>query len=64
MPAPMGKGTTLLEAAGVPAKLPSGSDDPGLVLHPSGPSADALRRFIDAIAKHRHFARELDPPGV
>jgi catalase len=60
----MGKGTTLLEAAGVPAKLPSGSDDPGLVLHPSGPSTDALRRFIDAIAKHRHFARELDPPGV
>jgi catalase len=46
----------LLGKAGIPAKLPSGAADPGLVT-----SVDA---FLTALAKHRHFERETDPPIV
>jgi catalase len=48
----------LMEAAGVPPTLPSGEADPGIV---QGTDVDA---FIAAMAKHRHFARETDPPMV
>ena len=61
----LGAGAGLLENAGVPAKLLNGDDDPGLILDreqddPSG----ALDSFMEAIAAHRAFAREVDPPGV
>ena len=45
-----------------PAK--SGEADPGLLIFDEGGSRAALPRFIEAIARHRHFERELDPPGV
>ena len=48
----------LLQAAGVAPTLPSGEADPGIV---QGTDVDA---FIDAMAKHRHFERETDPPMV
>ena len=44
----------------LPTTLPDGSDDPGLVMARSG---DAASAFIAALARHRHFARETDPPG-
>jgi catalase len=60
----LGRGAALLEAAGIAEALPSGKPDPGLVLAPAGAAAAALPGFIQAIAKHRHFEREADPPPV
>ena len=59
----LGDGKALVENAGVPARLESGEPDPGLLLLDEKAGA-ALPRFIQAIAKHRHFEREVDPPGV
>ena len=53
-----------VESAGVPATLPSGKPDPGLIRLENGPLDDGIAQFIAAIAKHRHFARETDPPAV
>jgi catalase len=54
----LGAGAGLLAKAMVPTALPDGSDDPGLLL-------DApLASFIEALAGHRAFARETDPPMV
>ena len=60
----LGAGCDLVENAGVPAALPNGEPDPGLVLLRKGTSADALPRFVKAIAKHRHHEREMDPPEL
>jgi catalase len=58
----LGAGTSLLEKAGIPAALPSGEADPGLLFGlGKGDSADA---FVAAIARHRHYERETDPPLV
>jgi catalase len=58
----LGAATTLLEAAGVPQTLPSGEADPGVIL---GRLDDAVAdAFIQALAAHRHFARQTDPPRV
>ena len=59
----LGDGKALVENAGVPARLESGEPDPGLLLL-DGDAGEALPQFIEAIAKHRHFAREIDPPTV
>jgi catalase len=59
----VGAGATLVENAGVPAVLPSGEADPGiLVIGPDGSVAEALPLFVKAIARHRHHERETDPP--
>ena len=60
----LGAGTSLIENAGVPATLPSGEPDPGLLLFKEGGAKEALSKFTEAIAKHRHYAREIDPPAV
>ena len=60
----LGAGSDLLENAGIPSTLPSGDPDPGLIFSRDENAAKALRGFIEAIAQHRHFAREMDPPGV
>jgi len=54
---------SLLDKAGIPAKLPSGGDDPGL-LRAAGALANTVTQFVDALAVHRHFERETDPPRV
>ena len=56
----VGRGGSLLEAAGIPYALPDGSADPGLLLDP----ADAPTAFAGALARHRHYARETDPPRI
>ena len=56
--------TALVENAGVPARLESGEVDPGLLLAEKGGAKQALSDFIKAIARHRHFEREVDPPAV
>ena len=59
----LGEGQRLLEAAGIPPVLPDGQPDPGLVFEVKGAKAlaDAV---VAAIARHRHFERETDPPRV
>ncbi len=60
----MGDGSVLLEGAGASTRLLSGDPDPGVLSFEDGGTSAALRDFTAAIAKHRHFAREMDPPLV
>jgi catalase len=61
----VGAAAALIENAGVPAVLPSGEADPGiLIVGPDGSVADALPKFVKAIARHRHHERETDPPAL
>jgi catalase len=60
----IGAGGTLLDSAGAAASLMSGEPDPGVLSFEEGQAGEALRAFIAAIAKHRHFTREVDPPLV
>ncbi|MEA2658673.1 MAG: catalase [Candidatus Binatota bacterium] len=60
----LGVGRDLVENSGVPLTLPNGEPDPGLPQFPDGQIEPALEQFIAAIAKHRHFDREMDPPAV
>ena len=61
----MGIGKDLIEAAGVKVVLPSGELDPGiLVFQDEDFGHDIMPQFIEAIAAHRHFERETDPPKV
>jgi catalase len=54
----------LLAKAMIPATLPDGSDDPGLIGTHSETMPQALAAFKEALAGHRSFARESDPPMV
>ena len=63
----MGASTALMSKAGIPNTLPSGQADSGIVFSSSDQGvspASAVEAFIQAIAKHRHFERETDPPLV
>ncbi len=60
----LGAAEALLEGAGVLPKLPSGNEDPGLLIFDDGEVDAAVAKFVTAIAAHRHFARQTDPPGV
>jgi catalase len=60
----MGEARTLLAKANIPAKLPSGEEDPGLLLVEDDRADKAVTAFAQALAQHRHFARETDPPRV
>jgi catalase len=60
----VGAGATLLAAAGVPATLPGGVPDPGLVGTAPADLQAALAAFASALAGPRIFDRETDPPSV
>jgi catalase len=60
----IGESRQLLAKANIPAKLPSGEDDPGLLLVDEDRGGSAVTAFAQALAQHRHFARETDPPRV
>ncbi len=60
----VGAGAALLKQAGVPSTLPDGSPDPALINAEDGKLAPAVDRFKTALAGHRSFARENDPPTV
>lgn len=60
----VGASQALVEGAGAFVRLPDGSPDPGLVLSGAEALAPAIARFIDAVAAHRHWQRETDPPLV
>ncbi len=58
----LGESSRLLQACGIETTAPGGHADPGLILAPD--AASAIDDFVAAMAKHRHFARETDPPRV
>ena len=60
----LGAASELLKKAGIPQALPSGKPDPGLVIGRSDKSESVAKAFMTALAKHRHFDREADPPLV
>jgi catalase len=60
----LGEGVELLQNAGIPEALPAGDPDPGLLIYSEGLKKDTVTSFAAAIAKHRHFQRAMDPPGV
>ena len=60
----LGASKALLERAGVEAVLASGEADPGVLLADAGEGKASNAAFITAIGKHRHPARETDPPRV
>ena len=55
----LGEGAQLLAACGVETDAP----DPGVIIATTD-ATDAADAFVAAIAKHRHFVRETDPPRV
>jgi catalase len=60
----LGAGDALLEAAGVTWDPRSARPDSG-ILHFAGADLEAaIERFAQAIAKHRFFERETDPPQI
>ncbi|WP_426208610.1 catalase [Massilia sp. TWP1-3-3] len=60
----VGTAAALLQQAGVPPALPDGSPDPALIGTDNDDLAAAVDAFKQALASHRSFARETDPPMV
>ena len=60
----LGSAKGLFDRAGVDAFLASGEADPGVLLAEAKDGETAHAAFIAAIGKHRHPARETDPPRV
>jgi len=60
----LGAARSLLDAASIPAELPSGGSDPGLLQFDGKQLNAAIPAFVDALTQHRHFQRETDPPRV
>jgi catalase len=60
----LGASKALLDRAGADAFLASGDADPGVLLVEADEAESVRTAFIDAIARHRHPARETDPPRV
>ncbi|MDB5731123.1 MAG: catalase, partial [Variovorax sp.] len=60
----LGASKTLIDKAGIPATLPSGEADPGLLFAQGGDIEAAAAAFIAAVGKHRHPVRDQDPPQV
>jgi catalase len=57
-----GTSEQLLQACGIEPTLPNGQPDPGVLM--TSDSNTVADDFVAAIAKHRHFARETNPPRV
>ncbi|TWI64396.1 catalase [Pseudoduganella lurida] len=57
-------GGNLLAKADIPANLPDGTPDPGIIGATPADAAAALTAFKLAIAGHRVWVRETDPPMV
>jgi len=60
----LGDAVATLGGYGIPLKLPDGREDTGIVVNEENEFDDAIDRFVSAIAAHRHFARQTDPPTV
>jgi len=55
-----GASRALLDACGIEITAPHGQPDPGLII--TTDTKAVLDDFVTAIARHRHYARETDPP--
>lgn len=60
----LGAGRALLEAGGGSPTLPDGKPDPGVVVSAAKDAKRGAQAFIEAMAQHRHWARDSDPPMV
>jgi len=63
----LGASHSLLTLAGIPDTLPDGKPDPGVITTDAGAAAataGAVSTFIEALALHRHYARDTDPPLI
>jgi catalase len=60
----LGSASVLLSVTGIPAELPDGGVDPGLLVFEADQTDDAIGAFVEALTKHRHFERETDPPRI
>jgi len=60
----LGASRALIDKAGLPATLPGGKADPGLLMTKGGDVSGAIEAFIAAVAGPRHAERETDPPAV
>jgi catalase len=58
-----GAASLVLDKAGIPMQLPTGDPDSGLIVGSAG-DKKPVDDFIAAVAAHRHYARESDPPLV
>jgi catalase len=58
------EGADLIENAGVPSVLFSGEPDPGVLVFRKGNARAFTEKFAAAIAHHRYFERQSDPPQV
>ncbi|NDZ13804.1 catalase HPII [Variovorax sp. WS11] len=56
----LGASKALTDKLGMPATLPSGEPDPGILF--AGAGEDTAASFIAAVARHRHPERDSDPP--
>jgi catalase len=50
--------------ADIPLTLPTGEPDGTLIQAEGGEVVDSMVRFEQALAMHRQFLRETDPPVV
>jgi catalase len=60
----LGESAALLGEVDIPPTLPSGEDDPGLLQFSAGDTGSAVEALAAALARHRAFERETDPPMV
>jgi len=60
----LGASSALTDKLGVPALLEDGSADPGLLFADGADAKSVSAAFIAALAKHRHMARDQDPPRI
>jgi len=60
----VGNGARLMNDAGIPSTLPDGSIDPAIIVEHSALKTGSLSQFKTALAAHRVFERETDPPAV
>ncbi|MDI1267964.1 MAG: catalase [Polaromonas sp.] len=60
----LGASSALIDKAGLPAALPGGKADPGLLMADAATASSAIEAFMTALAGPRHAARETDPPVV
>jgi catalase len=58
-----GAASAVLRAAAIPTALPGGGDDPGLIVVRDLDNT-GLQAFHRALAAHRHFGRETQPPRI
>ena len=60
----LGTSMDLISMADIPQASFNQEDDPGMIFSADGKDKKTIQSFIQAIARHRHFERETDPPAV